>query len=132
MFAYRLLRLGLDISAEGRSIAIEQLKLEPTKQQLFSNVRFGSYRYCGSFYICKVGVNSATWLRLEQDLSTTAQQLSAPGVISWGVSSLVAHGLVVRLLSIGGRDIAAGLLTLWRQAKMALYGCEAHPPRKIY
>jgi urease accessory protein len=132
IFAYTLLQLSLEISAEGRSIAIERLKLEPAKQQLSSSVRFGSYRYCGSFYICKAGVDSATWLRLEQDLSTIAQRLSIPGVISWGVSSLVAHGLVVRVLSFGGRDISAGLLTLWHQAKIALYGCETHPPRKIY
>ncbi len=132
LFAYTLLQLGLDISAEGRPIAIERLKLEPAKQQLVSRVRFGTYRYCGSFYICKVGLESATWLRLEQELSATAQQLSIPGVISWGVSSLVAHGLVVRVLSFGGKELATGLLTFWRQAKMALYGREAQPPRKIY
>ena len=132
IFAYTLLQLGLNIFAEGRPIAIEQLKLEPAKQQLSSGVRFGSYRYCGSFYICKVGLESATWLRLEQALSSVAQQLSVPGVITWGVSSLVAHGLVVRVLSVGGRELSAGLLTFWQQAKMALYGCEAHPPRKVY
>ncbi len=132
IFAYTLLQLNLDITTEGRPIAIERLKLEPAKQQLFSSVRFGTYRYCGSFYICKVGVDNATWLRLEQELSTTAQQLTVPSVTSWGVSSLVAHGLVIRVLSFGGKDISAGLLTFWRQAKMALYGCEAHPPRKIY
>jgi urease accessory protein len=132
MFAYTLLQLDLDIIAEDRPIAIERLKLEPAKQQLSSRVRFGSYRYCGSFYICKVGLDSATWLRLEQELSATAQQLSTPSITSWGVSSLVAHGLVVRVLSVGGKDISAGLLTFWHQAKMALYGREAHPPRKIY
>lgn len=132
IFAYTLLQLSLDITAEGRPITIERLKLEPAKQQLFSSVRFGTYRYCGSFYICKVGVDNATWLRLEQELSTTAQQLTVPGVTSWGVSALVAHGLVIRVLSFGGKDISAGLLTFWHQAKMALYGCEAHPPRKIY
>ncbi len=131
LFAYTLLQLGLDISAEGRPIAIERLKLEPAKQQLVSRVRFGTYRYCGSFYICKVGLESATWLRLEQELTATAQQLSVPGVISWGVSSLVAHGLVVRVLSFGGKELATGLLAFWRQAKMALYGREAQPPRKI-
>jgi urease accessory protein len=132
LFAYTLLQLGLNISAEGRPIAIERLKLEPAKQQLASSVRFGMYRYYSSFYICKVGLDSATWLRLEQDLSATAQQLSVPGVVSWGVSTLVAHGLVVRALSVGGKDISAGLLTFWYQAKMALYGREAHPPRKMY
>jgi len=132
LFAYTLLQLSLDISVEGRPIAIERLKLEPTKQELASNVRFGGYRYCGGFYICKAGVDNATWLRLEQELSTTAQQLSIPGVISWGVSSLVAHGLVVRVLSFGGKELTAGLFTFWQQAKMALYGRKAQLPRKIY
>jgi len=132
VFAYTLLQLGLEICVADRPIAIERLKMEPAKQQLSSSVRFGPYRYCGSFYICKVGVDSATWLYLEQDLSTIAQQLSVSGTISWGVSSLAAHGLVVRVLSIGGKDISAGLTTFWHRAKMALYGREAHPPRKIY
>lgn len=132
IFVYTLLQLGLEISATGRPIAIERLKLEPAKQRLFSSVRLGQYRYYGSFYICKVGLDSATWLHLEQELSTTAQRLSVPGVISWGVSSLVAHGLVVRVLSIGGKELHTGLLTFWRQAKTTLYGCEAHPPRKTY
>jgi urease accessory protein len=132
LFAYTLLQLGLDISAASRPIAIERLRLEPAKQQLVSNARFGSYRYYGSFYICKVGVDSTTWLHLEQELTTIAQQLSVPAVISWGVSALVAHGLVVRVLSLGGKDISAGFTTFWRRAKMALYGHEAYPPRKIY
>jgi hypothetical protein len=77
-------------------------------------------------------LDSAIWLRLEQELSEVAQRLSVPGVISWGVSSLVAHGLVVRVLSFVGKDISAGLVAFWRQAKMALYGCEVYLPRKIY
>jgi urease accessory protein len=132
LFAYTLLQLGLNISVAGRPIAIERLKLEPAKQRIASTARFGVYRYYSSFYICKVGLDNATWLRLEQDLSATAQQLSVPGVISWGVSMLAAHGLVIRALSVGGKDISAGLLTFWHQAKMALYGREAHPPRKMY
>jgi urease accessory protein len=131
LFAYTLLQLGLDISAEGRLVAIERLKQEPAKLQLSSSVRLGMYRYCSSFYICKAGLDSAIWLHLEQELSVTAQRLSVPGVISWGVSSLVTHGLVVRVLSVGGKELYAGLLTFWRQAKMTLYGREAHPPRKI-
>jgi urease accessory protein len=132
LFAYTLLQVNLDIYAAGRPIAIERLKLEPAKLHMFSRVRFGTYRYCGSFYICKVGLDNATWLRLERELSAVAERLSALGVISWGVSSLVAHGLVVRVLSVGGKDIAAGLSTFWHHAKLALYGSEAHPPRKMY
>lgn len=131
-FAYTLLQVGLDIYAAGRPIAIERLKLEPAKQNLFSRVRFGAYRYCGSFYICKVGLDSATWLHLEQELSAIAEDLSVPGMISWGVSSLVAHGLVVRVLSVGGKDVSAGLLTFWQRAKMVLYGKEVCLPRKVY
>jgi urease accessory protein UreH len=132
LFAYTLLQVGLNICVSGRPIAIEQFKLEPTMQRISSNVRFGRYRYCGSFYICKVGLDNATWLRLEQDLSVIAEHLTISGVITWGVSALAAHGLVIRVLSSEGKDIAAGLLAVWQRAKMALYGYEAQAPRKMY
>ena len=98
----------------------------------FHLARLGVYRYISSFYICKVGLEAADWLRLEKELSTIAQQLTVPGEICWGVSTLVTHGLVVRALGRGGRDIPSGLHVFWRAAKQALYQREALPPRKVY
>jgi urease accessory protein len=131
-FAYDLLSIGMEITAQGRPLAIERFRLEPSHHSLSSLSRFGPYSYMCSFYICRVGLESAHWLKLEKMLSSIAQDLSRPGEISWGVSSLVAHGLVVRALSCQGREIAGGLITFWQEAKRALYGREAILPRKIY
>jgi urease accessory protein len=50
----------------------------------------------------------------------------------WGVSTLVAHGLVLRGLSISGRQLIVGLTTFWDAAKKSLYGRAAHLPRKLH
>lgn len=132
VFAYRQLRLHLDITAEGRPLASERIKLEPQQRPLTSLARLGPYRYFSSFYICRVGLEAAQWSHLESALSALACQNSLPGEILWGVSQLVAHGLVVKALSRQGRDITAGLYTFWHAARRLLYGREALPPRKIY
>lgn len=131
-FAYDLLQLEYTITANGKPLAIERSKLIPQQQTMPSLARLGPYRYMGSFYICRVGLAAARWLQLEQQLNELAYQLSRPSEIIWGVSTLVAHGLVVRVVSCEGREIAPGLHAFWREAKQELYGQLASPPRKIY
>jgi urease accessory protein len=131
-FEYELLQIGLDISAQGKPLAVERLRLEPGRRRCSSLARLGSYCYFGSFYVCRVGLDAARWLHLERELSELAQKLTCPPEIVWGVSTLVAHGLVIRVLSRQGREIPLGLMALWRAAKLALYGREAIPPRKLY
>jgi urease accessory protein len=131
-FEYESLALNLQISALGRPIAIERTRIEPALASVQSPARLGGYRYFSTFYICRVGLPVANWTSLETDLAYVATQLSRPGEIVWGVSTLVAHGLVVRALSMNGRDITSGLLAFWNAAKQALYGAAAVPPRKIY
>lgn len=132
LFQYEHLQLGLRISAQGRPLAIECLKLEPQHHALSSPARLGPYSYFCSFYICRVGLTPERWPDLERELDALAQELSRPGEISWGVSTLTAHGLLVRALSCQGRDITTGLLAFWQAAKLALYGKDAIPPRKVY
>jgi len=132
LFAYEQLLLDLHISTRGRSIAIERLKLEPHCRALSSLARLGPYSHFCNFYICRVGLEATHWSNLEKELGALAQELSCPGEISWGVSNLVAHGLVIRAVSCLGRDIAVGLLAFWRAAKRYLYDEEPIPPRKIY
>jgi urease accessory protein len=131
IFAYDLLHVDLDICAEGRPLAIERTRFNPGCQ-FSSPARLGVYRYMSSFYICKVDLEPACWLHLEKELSIIAQQLTKHGEICWGVSTLVAHGLVVRALSRGGRDITSGLCLFWQTAKRELYGQEGILPRKLY
>jgi urease accessory protein len=131
-FAYDLLQSEMTITVAGLPIAIERFKLEPGNVNMASAVRLGIFRYHTSFFICRVGLPPARWSQLERDLSELALQQTRVGEIAWGVSTLVAHGLVVRVLSRRGYDIAPGLLAFWRVAKRALYDEEAVPPRKTY
>ncbi len=131
-FAYEQLLLDLHITTRGRSIAIERLKLEPHCRALSSLARLGPYSHFCSFYICRVGLEATHWSNLEKELGALAQELSCLGELSWGVSTLVAHGLVIRAVSRRGRDIPTGLLAFWRAAKRYLYDEEPIPPRKIY
>ena len=132
VFGYEQLYLATEITAQGKPLAIERMKIEPQHHAPSSFTRLGSFPYFCSFYICKVGMEATRWLQMEQQLSILAQEMSRPMDISWGISTLTAHGLVVRAISRQGRDIATGLLAFWRAAKLMLYGQEAIPPRKIY
>lgn len=132
MFAFDLLALELEIRANGRPIALENARLEPALRPLTSFARLGSYRYVSTFYICRVGISPAQWTALESELFELAGTLNHPGETLWGVSTLTAHGLVIRGLSCDGRSITKGLLAFWQAAKHSLYGEEAIPPRKVY
>lgn len=132
IFAYEQLLLDLRLAVLGQPVAIERLKLEPQCRALASPARLGPYTHFSSFYILRAGLKSERWSDLEKELGALAQELSRPGEISWGVSALVAHGLVVRAVSREGRDIPPGLLAFWRAAKQSLYGEEPVLPRKIY
>ncbi len=132
LFAYEQLHIEAEITTQGKPLAIERMKIEPLQRSPSSLTRLDAYAYFSSFYICKVGLEAGRWLLMEQQLSTLAQELSRQGDISWGVSTLVAHGLVVRAISRQGRAITTGLLAFWQAAKLALYGQDAIPPRKIY
>jgi urease accessory protein len=131
-FAYDLLELETEITANGLPIACERFKLEPQRMNLSSPVRLGGYLYHSSFFICRVGLPAVRWLKLEQELTELALQLTRSDEIIWGVSTLVAHGLIIRAASQRGYAIAPGLLAFWQAAKRAIYGEEAIPPRKIY
>jgi urease accessory protein len=132
LFQYDLLQINCDITAQDRPIVLEHTTLEPQRRALTSPARLGPYHYFSSFYICKVGLDARYWLELESNLQEIAQQRTQPGTTVWGVSTLVQHGLLVRALSIHGRDITSGLLDFWNAASRALYGRDAQPPRKIY
>jgi urease accessory protein len=132
VFAYDRLKLQTEISACGVPVALEHYTLRPQADALTSIVRLGNYRYFTTFYVCRAGVPHAVWMALEGELTELAVGLSRPGSLLWGVSTLTAHGLVVRGLSADGLGISSGLLAFWKAAKRSLYGSEAFPPRKVY
>jgi urease accessory protein len=131
VFAYDSVDLKADLIAEGQLIAAECVRLDPRQYPLSSPARLGPYRYWATFYICRVGLDAGRWLALEERLREVAGEFTRPGEALWGISTLVAHGLVCRGVALRGRDVLFGLLRLWRAAKLALYGTEAVPPRKV-
>ncbi|HEX8146498.1 MAG TPA: urease accessory protein UreD [Pyrinomonadaceae bacterium] len=132
VFVYDSLHFRLDLTARGLPLARERVALDPARKTLQSPARLGPYLYFATFYVCRVGLPEARWLELESELAETARSLSRPGSILWGVSTLPAHGLVLRALGMKGRDITRGLFDFWRVTKSALYGEAAVPPRKVY
>jgi urease accessory protein len=131
IFEYTSVELKSDLVAIGRPIAAERVRLEPKNRALASLARLGPYRTWATFYICRVGLDPSAWLEAERDLREIVSRLSRPGEALWGISTLTAHGLVVRCIASRGRDVLPGLHALWRAAKLRLYGREAVPPRKV-
>ena len=132
LFDYERLDLRLEIKTADRTIACERNRLAPRLHRIDSPARLGHYRYFCSFYICRIGLEAASWLTWEKELGELTEQLTDPAEVLWGVSTLPAHGLIVRGLAINGRRLLPGLMSLWRVAKLKLYGREAIPPRKVW
>jgi len=131
LFSYDELAVKTRISALGRIIATENLLLSPASAEVSSLARMGAYRYLATFYICRVGLDAAAWRAAEDRLREHTCNLTRPGELLWGVSTLVAHGLVVRCLARNGWKVLPGLHAIWRSAKRHLYDQEAIPPRKM-
>ncbi|HLJ91532.1 MAG TPA: urease accessory protein UreD [Candidatus Angelobacter sp.] len=131
LFAYHRIELRTKVQALRKQIAAERMCVEPRKRNPTSPGRMGTYRYWTTFYICRVGASNKMWLEAEQHLRGVAAGLSQPQSALWGVSTLPAHGLVVRGLTVHGRDAIAGVRVLWQRAKPWLFGKEAILPRKI-
>lgn len=131
IFQYELIEMRTNILAGAQCIAAENVRLEPLRGNLLSLARLGPFRYWATFYLCRLDLAPKTWREAEQKLREITERLDEPGDTLWGVSTLVAHGLVVRCLARQGRRAVAGLHTIWNAAKQILYNCEAIPPRKV-
>jgi urease accessory protein len=131
IFEYASVELKTDLVAIGRPIAVERVRIEPGNHSVSSVARLGPYRTWATFYICRVGLEARAWLEVERNLRETVEQFCVPSRTLWGISTLTAHGLVVRCVASRGRDVLPGLHALWRAAKRQLYGRDAVPPRKV-
>jgi len=132
VFAYESVEMRTDVTANGRLIAAENIRLDPRGSALRSIARLGEYRYWATFYMCRVGLDATAWHAAEEHLREAARELTQPGQALWGVSTLLADGLIVRGLAVRGRDALGGLHALWNAAKLRLYGRAAVPPRKVH
>jgi len=135
IFRFDSLTSDFELIADGQPVAIERWSLAPLEQRLDSTARLGSFRHFASCYVCRAPyANSDSpnyWRTFESELQRLADQLSSAEVL-WGVTSLRAHGLVIRGLAVNGRALAAGLVELWRAAKWSLCGRVATLPRKVH
>jgi urease accessory protein len=130
LFEYESVELRTDLAAENRLIAVERVRLEPKSRQLMSKARIGEYRTWATFYICRVGVGVAEWIEIEKELREVLGRLGGQDAL-WGISTLPAHGLVVRCAAKRGRDVLQGLYDVWKAGKLRLYGRAAVMPRKV-
>lgn len=132
VFEYESLEIATDVFVREKLIAAERARLAPHERPASSLARLGPFRHCATFYICRVMQGATIWLNLEKHLRETAAMLQPRGRVFWGISTLLAHGLVLRCLAEHGSDILPGLHAIWRAAKLALYGTAPISPRKIH
>ena len=131
LFAYDSVELSTEVLALKRPILCDHVRLEPKKYALESRARLGHYRYWATFYLCRIGLEPGFWLDAEQRLRGITRELNNPGQMLWSISTLVAHGLVVRCVARDGHSIVAGLREIWRAAKLLMYNRQPIPPRKM-
>lgn len=134
-FAYESIEWATDLSVRGRLVAAEHARVEPRRFSPVHAARMGAHRYVATFFICREGFDARFWLAAEQKVREVAAAFDLNGGgdsgAVWGVSTLVAHGLVVRGLSPHGFGIMAGLRAFWSAAKETLYSRQPIWPRKV-
>jgi len=131
IFRFLELTSHFELIAGGEPIAIERWTLSPLSQPVDSIARLGPFRHFASCYVCRAGEPPSYWRNLESQIQTIADQASSSEVL-WGVTSLRAHGLVIRGLALSGRSLAGGLVEIWKAAKWLLCGRVATLPRKVH
>jgi urease accessory protein len=131
LFAYKRVEMRTRVNALGRRIACENICVQPGNHNVTSLARFGGYRYSATLYICRIGMDPSYWRTAEDHVREVTRSLTQVGETIWGISTLAAHGLVVRSLAHSGRGVLEGLQAVWRRAKMHLYDREAILPRKV-
>jgi urease accessory protein len=131
VFRYKSLASSFELVAAGEPVATEHWKILPLNQPLDSLARLGPFRYFATCYVCRAGEPPRYWRALETELQTLADRTTGPDVL-WGVTSLRAHGLVIRGVAVSGRSLTESLVELWRAAKWSLCGRVATLPRKVH
>jgi urease accessory protein len=131
LFEYESVEMKTDLRAGGQLVALERMRLVPKSRGVTSTARLGGYRTWATFFVCRVGTRSAQWMEMESELREVLAPFSAQQDPLWAISTLTAHGLVVRCAARRGRDILPGFHAAWNAAKWRLYGRAAVLPRKL-
>jgi len=129
-FAFDIFHSEFSVCSDVRPLALERWSLTPSTGASRSVARWGRFRYTATLYVCHTGVAQPRWLDLESCLNRLAMAHTSQSA-RWGVSTLIANGLVVRGLALEAHQITAGLRTFWEYAKQEIWGEPAEFPRKI-
>jgi len=129
-FAFDSFHSESGICSETRPLALERYSLTPRSRDPRSVSRWGRFRYSTTLFVSHTGVAQARWIDLESRLNQLAFDRTSHAS-RWGVSTLVAAGLVIRGLALEAHHITTGLYTFWNLAKQELWGEPAVPPRRI-
>jgi len=131
VFRYESLASSFEVLANGEPIAIERFSIQPRLHSAGALARLGPFPHFASCYVCRAGQPASYWRTLEQELQSLADR-SSDSEILWGVTTLRAHGLVIRGVARSGRRLSDGLIEFWKAAKWSLCGRVATLPRKVY
>lgn len=133
IFRYDSLASSFEVTAAGAPVVIERWKIAPAASPVDSLARMGPFRYFASCYVCRTGQSMPYWRALEAGLQELAESsLNCGPEVTWGITSLRAHGLVARGAAVNGRVLTDGLIAIWRAAKWSVCGRVAVLPRKVY
>jgi urease accessory protein len=129
-FGFDLFGSECSVSSDTRPLAIERYLLTPSTKDSRSVARWGRFRYTSTMYVCHTGIPAARWNEVESILNELAL-LRTCDAARWGVSALIAGGIVIRGLALEAHQITSGLYAFWDLAKEKLWGEPALAPRKI-
>lgn len=130
-FAFERLCVESEVRTGTRLVVRERFLLDPAARPLAVTARMHKYLHVASFYACHEGRPPAFWRALESRLNELARERTQSGEVVWGATMLASDGVMVRGLSVSSRWIHHALIEFWRQARLAVTGQEANPPRKI-
>lgn len=119
------------IVSQNRPILRERWHIDPSEHPIKSLAYMGAWMHSATFVVCHSGIDNSDLLQLESALTSIAHNLSDDDTI-WGVSRLVADGVVVRGLGKIGRILPAQIEQFHSQARQLLLGESLTLPRKIY
>ena len=129
-FAFDYFHSAFSICSAARPLALERYAITPSSRDPRSPARWGRFRYTSTLYVCHTGVPQPRWLDLESRLNELAFSYTSYES-RWGVSTLIAGGLVIRGLAREAHQITSGLGMFWDCAKQEVWGAPAIHPRKI-
>ena len=128
LFQYESLKIVSEITAAGVPILTDRLLIEPAQQSIRSAACFGDSNYLVSFVAVRVGCTPAQVSTLEERLLSVIGEADG----HWGITTLPAHGVLVRGAASRAANIPATLYSLWAEAKHELCERPAIAPRKTY